>query len=110
MKQKKFWNKQMAMKLFVVVVMVLVATMPMLAQGNNPIDKVTGSLSDYPRAVQDLMFIIGGIVGLIGAIRVYIKWQNGDQDVQKALVGWAGALIFLIVAGLAVKAFFGVNV
>lgn len=113
MKQKKFWNSQMAMRVFMVVVMVLLVTVPMLAQkgdGVEALNKVNDELRAYPALVQKIIYAIAGIVGLIGSIRVYIKWQNGDQDVQKALVGWAGALIFLVVAGLAVSAFFGVKV
>lgn len=106
MKQKKFWNSQMAMRVFMVVVMVLVATVPMLAQGTDALKAVDDELRRYPVLVENIIYSIAGIVGLIGAIRVYIKWQNGDQDVQKALVGWAGALIFLVVSGIAVRAFF----
>ena len=53
--------------------------------------------------------VIGGIVGLVGAIRVFSKWQNGDQDVTKSLMAWLGSCVFLVVGALVVKAFFGVG-
>ena len=46
------------------------------------------------------------LVGLIGGVRVYIKWQSGDQDTQKAIMGWFGACLFLILVGVVIKAFF----
>ena len=42
------------------------------------------------------------------AVRVYLKWNSGDQDVQKAVMGWMGSCIFLVVSGVVVKAFFGI--
>lgn len=57
--------------------------------------------------VGPLILAIGGVVGLAGGIRVYIKWNNGDQDVQKELIGWAGSCIFLVLVGTILTAFFG---
>jgi hypothetical protein len=39
---------------------------------------------------------------------VFIKWNNGDQDVQKELIGWAGSCIFLLLTGVTLKLFFGI--
>ena len=57
--------------------------------------------------VGPLILAIGGVVGLAGGIRIYIKWNNGDNDVQKELIGWAGACIFLVLVGTIITAFFG---
>ena len=58
--------------------------------------------------VSTLILVIGGIVGLVGAIRVFIKWQNGDQDINKHLVGWLGACVFLLLVGGILRAIFPV--
>jgi hypothetical protein len=50
---------------------------------------------------------IGGIVGVIGGIRIYNKWTNGDQDINKELVGWGGAALFLTLVPNFIGAFFG---
>jgi hypothetical protein len=55
-----------------------------------------------------LILAIGAVVGLIGGIRCYIKWNTGDQDVLKSVMGWGGACLFLVVVALVIKAFFGV--
>lgn len=56
--------------------------------------------------ISSLMLIIGGIIGLIGAIRIYIKWNNGDQDVTKSIIAWAGAALFLVISGAVLKSVF----
>ena len=53
--------------------------------------------------------MIGGIVGLIGGLRIYNKWTNGDQDINKEILGWGGAALFLILVPTFIGAFFGLN-
>lgn len=85
----------------------------MFAQGGNPgsggqsaIAGAAQEVAGYMDSMEMLMYAIGAIVGLVGVIRVYIKWNNGDQDVQKAVIGWLGAAIFLVAAGAVIRAFF----
>ena len=81
----------------------------------NPGAGVTGlttaetRLRTYVDPVCNIVMVIGGIVGLVGAIRVFSKWQNGDQDVTKSLMAWLGSCVFLVVGALVVKAFFGLG-
>jgi len=91
------------------VVLSTVAT-SVFAQGdvNAGIEMASSSLTGTFDSVSNLILIIGGVVGLAGAIRVYIKWQNGDQDVQKHLIGWLGASIFLLAVGAVLKALYGI--
>ena len=65
-----------------------------------------GSVVD---SVAQLMLYVGGVVGVVGAIRIYIKWNNGDQDVTKAIVGWGGACLFLVLSGGVIKLVFGIT-
>ena len=78
----------------------------MLAQSSAGIDQATAEVSSYVDPVSNLIIAIGAVVGLIGGVRVYIKWQSGDQDTQKAIMGWFGACLFLILVGVVIKAFF----
>ncbi len=77
-------------------------------QGAAGIDAASSELATYIDPVANLILIIGAVVGLIGGIRVYIKWNSGDQDVQKAIMGWFGSCLFLVTVGFIIKAFFGV--
>lgn len=86
--------------------LVSVTTLAM-AQTGNGIEAATTEIKTYITPIITLSMAIGGIVGLIGGIRIYQKWNAGDQDVQKELMGWGGSCIFLIVAPLVIKGFFG---
>lgn len=77
-----------------------------MAQSSAGIDQATAEVSSYVDPVSNLIIAIGAVVGLIGGVRVYIKWQSGDQDTQKAIMGWFGACLFLILVGVVIKSFF----
>ena len=79
-----------------------------IAQGAQGIDAASSELITYVDPVANMILIIGAIVGLIGGVRVYIKWNSGDQDVQKSIMGWFGSCLFLVTVGIVIKAFFGV--
>lgn len=81
-------------------------SLSLLAQSSTGIDQATTEINSYVDPVSNLIIAIGAVVGLIGGVRVYIKWQSGDQDTQKAIMGWFGACLFLILVGVVIKAFF----
>ena len=89
-----------------VLVVLTLALHEVLAQSTSGIDQATAEVSSYVDPVSNLIIAIGAVVGLIGGVRVYIKWQSGDQDTQKAIMGWFGACLFLILVGVVIKAFF----
>lgn len=61
----------------------------------------------FPKAIL-LMYAVGALCGIIGAIKVYNKWNQGDQDTSKVASAWFGSCIFLIVVATVLKGFFGV--
>lgn len=79
----------------------------LMAQSSEGIVQATSEVQSYVDPIASLIIAIGAVVGLIGGVRVYIKWQSGDQDTQKALMGWFGACLFLILVGVVIRAFFG---
>jgi uncharacterized membrane protein len=85
----------------------LLASGTTFAQSNG-IDAAGSELSTYIDPIGNLIIIIGAIVGLIGGVRVFIKWNNGDQDTNKAIMSWFGSCIFLVLVGVIITAFFGV--
>lgn len=70
------------------------------------LDAARQSLNEYIGPIVNIIMVIGGIVGVIGAIRIYQKWQSGDQDINKEIVGWGGSAIFLVLAPIVIKAIF----
>lgn len=53
--------------------------------------------------------IIGGILAGVGGFRVYNKWSNGDQDVQKTMVSWIGGIAFVLLVPTIIEAVFGIG-
>jgi len=86
----------------------LALTAPAFAQsGVNGLNTATTTLKTYVDPVTSITLVIGGIVGVVGAVRVYSKWNSGDQDINKEIMGWGGSCVFLVVSSLVIKAFFG---
>ncbi len=79
-----------------------------LAQdGEAGITAASDAISGYFDSVSILIMSIGAVVGLIGAIRVYIAWNSGERDVNRMLMGWFGSCLFLVITGLVLRGFFG---
>ncbi|KGE12646.1 DUF4134 domain-containing protein [Sphingobacterium deserti] len=98
-------------KLFATAMAVMVVSESLLAQtggGTTGINAATSSLTSYIDPVSTLTLAIGAVVGIIGGVRVYIKWNSGDQDINKELMGWGGSCLFLVLVSVVIKAFFGV--
>lgn len=77
----------------------------MAQAGAGGITAAATEIKGYMSSITTLMYAIGGVVGIIGGIRIYIKWSNGEE-VNKDLLGWGGAFIFLMVVPTIVNAFF----
>jgi hypothetical protein len=76
--------------------------------GNAGIEQANTQVRSYFESGTNLMYAIGAIVGLIGAVKVYQKWNSGDQDTSKVAAAWFGSCIFLVVVATIIKSFFGI--
>jgi hypothetical protein len=72
------------------------------------INEANQQVRSYFGAGTQLMYAIGALVGLIGAVKVYQKWNAGDQDTGKVAAAWFGSCIFLVVVATVIQSFFGV--
>lgn len=85
------------------------ATLFSLAQdGNAGINQANQMVRSYFSTGTNLMYAVGAIVGLIGAVKVYQKWNSGDHDTGKVAAAWFGSCIFLVVVATVIRSFFGV--
>ncbi|MBL4674954.1 MAG: DUF4134 domain-containing protein [Mucilaginibacter sp.] len=75
--------------------------------GNAGIQQANTQVRSYFESGTNLMYGIGAILGLIGAVKVYSKWNAGDQDTSKVAAAWFGSCIFLVVVATIIKSFFG---
>lgn len=87
---------------------VMIAAIAAKAQdGNAGIQQANQQVRSYFDSGTSLMYAIGAILGLIGAVKVYSKWNAGDQDTSKVAAAWFGSCIFLVVVATIIKSFFG---
>lgn len=80
----------------------------MAQDGNAGINEANTQVRSYFAAGTNLMYAVGAIVGLIGAIKVYNKWNSGDPDTGKVAAAWFGSCVFLVVVATVIRSFFGV--
>lgn len=94
------------------LMVLFIALIPAITDAGTLLDINTGltqaatTINGTYSLVSKLCLAIGAIVGLAGGIRVYVKWNNGDHEIQKEIIGWGGACIFLLLTGTVLNVFF----
>jgi cation transport ATPase len=90
-------------------IVLLIISLSLYAQdGNSGITAATTQVKSYFSTGTSLMYAIGAIMGLVGAIKVFKKWNDGEHDTGKVASSWFGSCIFLVVVATVLKSFFGV--
>ena len=101
----KWWLSTFTM----ILLEMLVNPTDILAQdGNAGIQQATTLIQGYFATGVTLMYAIGAIVGIVGAVKVYQKWNAGEPDTGKVAAAWFGSCIFLVIVATVIKSFFGV--
>ncbi len=85
-----------------------ITTMTYAQDGVAGIEEANARVRGYFEVGCNLMYAIGAVVGLIGAVKVYQKWNQGDQDTSKVAASWFGSCVFLVVVATVIKSFFGI--
>ncbi|NOT76993.1 MAG: DUF4134 domain-containing protein [Cyclobacteriaceae bacterium] len=92
-----------------VVIYALTLLLPAHAQdGNAGINEATMRVRSYFTTGTSLMYAIGAILGLVGAVKVYQKWNSGDPDTGKVAAAWFGSCVFLVIVATVLRSFFGI--
>lgn len=87
----------------------IICSISLFAQdGNAGIAEATNKVKGYFDTGCDLMYAIGAVVGIIGAIKVFNKWNAGEPDTNKVAAAWFGSCIFLVVVATVLQSFFGI--
>lgn len=110
--ERKHFNQAfgLSLRLGLVAAFVITATLMTYAQGGTAgIQAADTEIRRYFGVGTQLMYGVGAILGLIGAVKVYSKWNQGDQDTSKVAASWFGSCIFLVVVATVIKGFFGVS-
>lgn len=108
---KKMCEQTGKRKAFIASLIALVLLTPSMAHAtlldiNAGLTSAATTINGTYALVSRLCLAVGAIVGLAGGIRVYVKWNNGDHEVQKEIIGWAGACVFLLLTGTVLNVFF----
>lgn len=91
------------------IVLLLITWMEVYAQdGNAGINEATQRVRSYFMTGTNLMYAIGAVLGLVGAVKVYQKWNSGDPDTSKVAAAWFGSCVFLVIVATVLQSFFGV--
>jgi hypothetical protein len=108
----KFWltqcnTKGKALGLALIAYAISIAT-GYAQDGNAGINEASMRVRSYFTTGTSLMYAIGSIVGLVGAVKVYQKWNSGDPDTGKVAASWFGSCVFLVIVATVLRSFFGV--
>jgi uncharacterized membrane protein len=101
---KKRWRLAVA----VFAVIMLKGILVFAQDGVKGIESANTQVRGYFASGTNLMYAVGAVLGLIGAVKVYTKWNSGDQDTSKVAAAWFGSCIFLVVVATIIKSFFGI--
>ncbi len=103
------YDRQTVYAAFLLALMLCELAITSYAQdGNAGIQDANQKVRSYFQSGTQLMYAVGAIVGLIGAVKVFNKWNAGDHDTGKVAAAWFGSCVFLVVVTTVIKAFFGI--
>jgi len=82
----------------------------MAQDGNAGINEATDMVKSYFDSGANLMYAVGALLGLIGGVKVYQKWNHGDHDTGKVAAAWFGSCVFLVVVATVLNHSSGYNI
>jgi hypothetical protein len=100
--------KQIARRLGAAVLLIAIHLTALAQDGNAGINEANQKVRSYFDAGTNLMYAVGALLGLIGAVKVHQKWMSGDPDTGKIAAAWFGSCVFLVVVATVLKSFFGI--
>lgn len=94
-------------KILIVALIAGEALFAQTADGNKGISEANTMVRSYFDTATQLMYAVGAILALIGAVRVYQLWGSHHGEAGRAAAGWFGSCIFLVVVSTVIRSFFG---
>jgi hypothetical protein len=95
----------------------LALTIPLVAatgllraqDGNAAISQADSMMRGFFSTGITLMYSVSGVLALVGAIRVYRKWNDdeGHGQAYKAASAWFGSCLFIVIVASVLRSFFG---
>ncbi len=106
-RKNKNQNRKLALACFITATVFYAASL-YAQDANAGINEANTKVRSYFQSGTNLMYAVGAIVGLIGAVKVYQKWNSGDHDTGKVAAAWFGSCVFLVIVATVIRSFFGV--
>ncbi|WP_185211829.1 MULTISPECIES: DUF4134 domain-containing protein [Sphingobacterium] len=100
------WKQQLCKLIFIACLQV--HEIAFAQDGLAGINEANEKVRSYFDSGTKLMYAVGAILGLIGAVKVFQKWNNGDPDTGKVAAAWFGSCVFLVLVATVIKSFFNV--
>ena len=100
--------RRMKQKLLLLLPGLFITAIMMAQDGNAGINEANTQVRSYFDSGTNLMYAVGAVVGLIGAVKVYQKWNSGDPDTGKVAAAWFGSCVFLVVVATVIRSFLGI--
>ena len=100
--------RRVKQKLLLMLPGLFITAILMAQDGNAGINEANTQVRSYFDSGTNLMYAVGAVVGLIGAVKVYQKWNSGDPDTGKVAAAWFGSCVFLVVVATVIRSFFGI--
>lgn len=100
--------RQVKQKILLMLPGLFITAILMAQDGNAGINEANTQVRSYFDSGTNLMYAVGAVVGLIGAVKVYQKWNSGDPDTGKVAAAWFGSCVFLVVVATVIRSFFGI--
>lgn len=105
---KCFRSKKRLLYVFLSVILLFITVTGMCQSGEAGINQANTEVRRYFGVGINLMYAVGAVVGLIGAVKVFQKWNSGDQDTSKVAAAWFGSCVFLVIVATVLRSFFGI--
>jgi uncharacterized membrane protein YidH (DUF202 family) len=77
--------------------------------GNAAISQADSMMRGFFQTGTTLMYSVSAVMALVGAIRVYRKWNDdeGHGQAYKAASAWFGSCLFIVIVASVIRSFFG---
>lgn len=53
--------------------------------------------------ISSVLMVCGAIVAIVGACRIYYKWSNGHEEMEREVMVWAGGILLLVLVQAFIK-------
>jgi Domain of unknown function (DUF4134) len=102
------WRKRRTISVVQVLVAGAYSLHAQTADGNAGINQANTMVRSYYDTGVNLMYAVGALVAIIGAVHTFSIWNKGQRDeALRAGAAWFGSCVFLAVVATVIKSFFG---